>query len=144
MRDGYMLFMVNNFASKFSERETKHKFYFIDNGILNLYQSLNIESQLLENIVYLQLYREYGNTVFYYKNKYETDFYVPSENLLVQVAYHLDNNETMHREIRSFIKAFENLEVDKFLLVTYNEEEDTIREFDMEINVIPLLKFLLL
>jgi hypothetical protein len=144
MRDGYMLFMVNNFTSKFSERETKHKFYFIDNGILNLYQSLNIESQLLENIVYLQLYREYGNTVFYYKNKYETEFYVPSEKLLVQVAYHLDNNETMHREIRSFIKASENLEVDKFLLVTYNEEEDTIREFDIEINVIPLLKFLLL
>ena len=69
----------------FAEKETSCKYYFIDNGVLDLFL-LDGETMLLENIVALALFRKYGHDsdnerVFFYNNKVEVDFYVTDERL---------------------------------------------------------------
>ena len=58
--DAWLLLRLRNIASAFAEKESVCKYYFIDNGLLSL-QLFNSETILLENIVALSLFRQYGH-----------------------------------------------------------------------------------
>ena len=96
--DAWLLLRLRNYATSLADRESNSKYYFIDSGILNLFL-INKEAMLLENLVALQLFRSYGydsenERVFFYNDKYEVDFYIPEDELAIQVSYSLHDEET--------------------------------------------------
>jgi len=141
LSDAYLIFPLNNFVSNFTERETKKKYYFIDQGILNLFIT-NQDSKLLENIVFLYLYKKYKDKLYYFKRKQEVDFYINEEKLLIQVSYSLANIETKEREVSALSNAMKELKINTAAIITYDEEE-IIQNGKHTIVVKPIWKFLL-
>jgi len=142
LNDGFLLFDLQNYATKFSERETKKKFYFNDNGLLMLFFTED-NAKLLENLVYTELRRRYYENFYFYKKNYEVDFYVPKKQLLIQVSYTLQDDRTRTREVKSLKKIMEQLQIKVGLIITYDDKEETINYDDNEIKIIPLLKWIM-
>ena len=141
MEETWLLFGISNFAAKFAEKESARKYYFRDNGILNLFLT-DPETSLLENRVAIELKKLYGDEVYFYNKAVEVDFYLPEQNHLIQVSYSIAEEETREREISALLKVSKHLKADKLTIITYNEE-DTLRIDDKVIEVIPLWKWLL-
>ena len=67
---------MENEVGKLTEKETQKKYYFIDNGLLNLFL-MNSETSLLENMVAVELCRRFGKeNVFFLSAENEIDFIV--------------------------------------------------------------------
>lgn len=68
------------------DKETSPKYYFTDNGILNLFL-LDPETSLLENLVAINLLRIYGrdDAVFFYNKGIEVDFVIPVWKWLLNI-----------------------------------------------------------
>ena len=141
LQDAYLILPLQNFTSSFTEREVKKKYYFIDQGILSLFIT-DQDSKLLENIVFLQLYRRYKDQIHYYKRKQEVDFYIPEEQMLIQVCFSLSDIETKQRELTALSAAMKELKIQQALIITYDEEEG-IELKNSQISVIPAWKWLL-
>lgn len=143
-KDAWLINSIQNIASKLVDKETNPKYYFTDNGILNLFL-LDGNTSLLENIVAIYLLRKYGrnDTVFFYNKGIEVDFYIPEASTAIQVCYHPDNNDgTFDREVNALLKISKVLECNRLLIIT----RDTERELEIDhktIEVIPVWKFLL-
>ena len=58
--DAWLLLRLHNIAFQFAEKETISKYYFIDNGLLNLFL-VDGNTSLLENLVAIALFRKYGH-----------------------------------------------------------------------------------
>lgn len=143
LHESYLTFSIGSFTDSITERETIKKHYFYDNGILNLFL-FQPETKLLENLVAVQLYKRYGDDLFYYNKNVEVDFCVPKEGLLVQVSYHMADEATRNREIGALQKVSKFLKVQKCVIVTYDQEELVPADgVNPEIEVIPIYKFLL-
>ena len=67
---------------------------------------LDCKTAQLENLVAVELIRRYGfESVYFFENNIEVDFYVPSENLAIQVSMQvLDDVDTLKRETKAFVK----------------------------------------
>ena len=141
LEEAFMIKSVNNFYSKITERETKKKYYFRDNGLLNLFL-IDGEPQLLENLVFNKLYMQYCKEVFYAKDNTEVDFYVPGK-ILLQVCYRLGNAETRKREVGAIVKVSNMLKAEKYMIIT-SEEEEIIELGNLRIEVLPCWKWLLI
>ena len=142
LKESWLIFSVENFASKLADKESNKKYYFIDNGILNLFL-LDPQTSLLENLVAIQLRRLYGEEVYFYRNGVEVDFYVPEIQLAVQACYNLNDTETTRkRETNALLQLAKRTEIKKMLIVT-KDEENVILESGVEIDVVPIWKWLL-
>lgn len=144
MTDSYLLFTLQNYAAKIVDKETSPKYYFMDTGLLGL-MLLDSKSAQLENLVAIELIRRYGvENVFFFENNVEIDFYIPSENLAIQVSLQvLDDIDTKERETRAFAKLNNFIPGSKCILITNSEE--TKLEYDgIDIEVIPIWKWLLM
>ena len=139
--DAYMVFGVSNFVNNLSEKETIKKRYFFDNGLLNSFL-FDPETKLLENIVAIHLVKKFGENLFFYNKNIEVDFYIPSEKTAIQVSYSVTNADTENRETAALIKLAERFEVEKLLIITFNEERQ-IAVNNKVIFVIPVWKWLL-
>lgn len=141
--EAFLLFEVSNFCARFAERESNPKLYFGDNGLLNLYLT-DGEGALLENAVALALKSRYEE-VWYFKSSttgIDIDFYIPDAGLALQVAWSV-KGEARKREINNLVKFAKGSEEPcKLMIVTFDEEE-RISLQDHEIEVVPLVKFLL-
>lgn len=73
LEETWLIFSIENYAARFAERESNRKYYFIDNGILNLF-IFNPETLLLENLVAVSLYRMVGKELYFYNQNVEVDF----------------------------------------------------------------------
>ena len=86
---------------------------------------------------------ENKENVFYFEKKVEIDFYVPSEQLAIQVSMQiLDNIDTKERETKAFTKLKNFIPDIKCLLIT-NSEEAVLECNDIVIDVVPAWKWLL-
>lgn len=133
MLDSYLIFSLQNYASK----KTSPKYYFMDTGLLGL-MLLDCKTTQLENLVAVELIRRYG-----FENNIEVDFYVPSENLAIQVSMQvLEDVDTLERETRAFVKLNQFIPDTKCLLVT-NSEETKLNCDGIKIDVVPAWKWLL-
>ena len=143
MLDSYLIFSLQNYAAKLVEKETSPKYYFMDTGLLGL-MLLDCKTTQLENLVAVELIRRYGfENVYFFENNIEVDFYIPSENLAIQVSMQvLDDVDTLERETRAFVKLNQFIPDTKCLLIT-NSEETTLKCDDIEIDMIPAWKWLL-
>lgn len=144
MMEAYLLFSVQNYASKLVEKETSPKYYFMDTGLLGLLV-MDCDTAQLENLVAIELARRYGiKNVFYFERNVEIDFYVPEEHLAVQVSYSiLDDIGTKERELTAFVKLRNFIPDARFLLIT-NSEETEIEYNGIRVNVVPIWKWLLI
>ena len=143
MTDSYLLFTLQNYAAKLVEKETSPKYYFMDTGLLGLVL-LDCKSAQLENLVAIELIRRYGTeNVYFFENNVEIDFYVPSEKLAIQVSMQvLDNMDTKERETRAFVKL-NNFILDSKCIIITNSEEAALNCEGIDINVVPIWKWLL-
>ncbi len=119
-------------------KETQKKYYFVDNGLLNLFL-MNSETSLLENMVAVELCRRFGKKNVYYLNvEKEIDFIVPDKRLAIQVAYSIKEDNTYNREVSPLAKYAKTHEDWKCLLITYDEEGT-----EEDIPVVPVWKWLM-
>lgn len=142
-KDAFLLFTLENYCASFLDKNSNPKYYFMDNGILNLFLD-NKRSSLLENIVALHLYRTHKDCLYYFKsNKADIDFYLSELNTAIQVAYSIDEKDAYDRVVNNLI-AFAKANQSKSNLIIITYEEEKIVEIDgFLINVVPLKKFLL-
>ena len=146
-QDAWLLLRMHNIASPFVEKETISKYYFTDNGILNLFL-VDADTSLLENLVAVTLLRKYGNDpdnerVFYYNSGVEVDFFVPDEGLAIQVCYNLSHSDgTYERKLSALKKLPSALEYKRRLIITYDEEA-TIEDNNGKIGVLPYWKWVI-
>lgn len=143
-KDAWLISPVQNIAGKLVDKETSPKYYFTDNGILNLFL-LDGNTSLLENMVAINLLRKYGrnDAVYFYNKSIEVDFYIPDDYTAIQVCYNLDNYDgTFDREIKALLKITEVLECRKLLIITRDTERMIVMN-GKTIEVIPVWKWLL-
>ena len=141
-KEACMLFSLENYASKFIEKETVKKHYFIDNGLLSIFL-IGGEAALLENICAVHLYRKYEDELYFYNKNIEVDFFVANEAYAVQVSYSINDEETRKREVGGLRKLHAFQPLKRMVIVTFDEEE-TIKLTDGNIiEVIPAWKWLL-
>ena len=141
LQESWLILPFENIAAKLSNKESNKKYYFIDNGILNLFL-IDPATSLLENQVAIRLRQIYGNQVYFYHKNIEVDFVVFDEGLAFQVSYSLADPETEKREVDALLKLNKALPMRKLVIITKDEEREIIKN-DVTIEVIPVWKWLL-
>ncbi len=141
LTDTWQVFAVPNYLAKLADRESNKKYYFADNGILNLFL-FDGETALLENLVAIELKKKHGDELFFYTKNVEVDFYVLDKQLAVQVCYSLADVETRKREVSALLKMAGHVEIKKMIIITKDEEESFVED-GFSIQVIPVWKWLL-
>ncbi len=140
-----LLFSLENYASKFVERNTVKKHYFVDNGLLNIFLT-DSETALMENLCALTLYRksveDENHRVYFYNKEVELDFYIPFIGKGIQACYSIRNTATLEREVKALTTFHRLYGLKEAEIVTYSEEQ-TIETPDLSIKVTPLSKWLL-
>ena len=136
--DSWLILPMQNEVGKLTEKESQKKYYFIDNGLLNLFL-MNSETSLLENMVAVELCRRYGKENVYYLNAdKEIDFIIPEEKLAIQVSYSIKDQMTWEREVPQLAKYAKRHQDWKCMLITYDEEST-----EEGIPVVPVWKWLM-
>ncbi len=145
--DAWLLLRLRNISAAFADKESLCKYYFVDNGVLNLFL-LDGDTALLENLTALTLFRKYGHDkdnerVFFYNDKVEVDFYIPEDKLAIQTSYSIGQTEsTFDREVDALKKLPKVLPCNRRVVVTYDEADSINDEFGT-IEVLPLWKWML-
>ncbi|NLU40481.1 MAG: ATP-binding protein [Bacteroidales bacterium] len=141
LKETWMVLQVENICAKLAEKESNKKYYFSDNGILNLFL-IDPFTSLLENLVAIRLRQLYGENVYFYQKGVEVDFYVIDIQLAIQVSYSLLDPDTYKREMNGLIKMAAHIEVNEMMIIT-KDEEKIIAIDGYSIQVIPIWKWLL-
>lgn len=141
LQDACLVFSLENHATKFVDKETVKKHYFVDNGLLNLFL-VKPDTMLLENIVAVALHKRYGDNLYYYNKNVEVDFYIPDEAFAVQVCHDLTEEQTLQREVNALLRLKKSIGLERMLIITRDEER--MLEFSGEkIEAIPVWRWLL-
>ncbi len=143
-KEAFLLFTIQNGFSAFSDRESTPKYYFEDNGLLNLFlfEKLGI---LLENLVASALHRRYGDQVFFMKSPktgIDVDFYIPEQATAIQVCVEV-NDSSFTRETENLVKLQKNLPGVRKLIIVNLESNTALETAGTTIRVIPATEFLL-
>ena len=143
-KEAWLISSIQNIAGKLVDKETNPKYYFSDNGFLNLFL-FDGDTSLLENLVAINLLRKYGrnDAVFFYNQGVEIDFYIPDEALAIQVCYDMNNSDgTFEREVKALLKLHSVLACRKLMIIT-RDSEQILEIEDKTIEVTPVWKWLL-
>ena len=136
--DSWLILPMENEVGKLTEKEMQKKYYFVDNGLLNLFL-MNSETSLLENMVAVELCRRFGkNNVFFLNAEKEIDFIVPDQKLALQVSYTIKEEATYNREVSPLVKYAKAHPDWQCLLIAYDEESTA-----EGIPVVPVWKWLM-
>jgi predicted AAA+ superfamily ATPase len=149
LRQAYLLIGLQKFSFKSRERVRNEKNYVIDTALISTARGGFSEQNFgwrLENIVCIELLRRRNQTlndVYYFKNGYEVDFVLVSDNKvveLIQVSTDISTQKTFNREINALIRASEELRCDNLTLITLNE--DRIHTTDnLTVNIVSALNW---
>ena len=155
LSSSFLIFILEKFSYKLKQQFiTSKKVYGIDTGLVNsaAFQFSENSGKLMENAVIIDLKRraDYSETKFelYYWRDYsekEVDFAVKNGKKitqLIQVCQNLSNFKTKEREIKSLIKASEELRCDNLLIIA-SSEEGIEKIGGKNIAIVPLWKWLL-
>ncbi len=146
LEDSYLIFTVPKFSYSYKKQQVNpKKIYSIDNGLsyANSVSFSKDKGRMLENQVFLHLRKKYSEMFYFQKNK-ECDFVVKDREKIIhaiQVCHDL-NEEDQDREIKGLLEAMDELNLQKGLILTFNQED----EFKIEnknIIVKPVWKWLL-
>lgn len=140
-KESFLIFDVENYVYKLTDKECKPKYYYMDNGLLNLFL-IGRDSLLLENLVAVNLHKKFDELLHYVRGKSEVDFYIPEYDMGVQVAYSLNDEDTIEREIKGLLTVHRNWKLREAIIVTYDEKTEIVRD-GLTIKVVPIDEFLL-
>jgi len=150
LRQAYLLIGLQKFSFKSRERIRNEKNYVIDTALIATTKEGFSEQNFgwrLENIVCIELLRRRNQTlndVYYFKNGYEIDFVLVSDNKvveLIQVSVDISAQKTFNRETNALFRAADELRCNNLTLITLNENR--IYTIDNQtINIISILKWL--
>ena len=144
-QEACMLFSLENYASRFVEKETVKKHYFVDNGLLSIFL-FNGDTALLENLCAINLRKRYGEKLCYYNKNIEVDFLVAEEGYAVQASYSIYGEgmqETFERETKALKQLDAFLSLRRMVIVTYDEDGAIPLENGKQIEIISAWKWLL-
>ncbi len=152
IESSYFLSNLFIFSYKIKDQlQYPKKVYFVDNGFISALSSSFSRNmgRLYENLVFNELQRKLkiNANIFYWKDKKlrEVDFVVREDlkiKKLIQVSYDLSDLDTKNREIKSLLKASDELKCNELLIINQDYEgEEKIK--GKKIKFIPLYKFLL-
>lgn len=145
VQSAYLLFNTKNYFSKFAERESIPRYYFTDNGLLNIFL-VNKSAALLENLVANYLFNHYQNELYYLKSNQtgiDVDFYLPQTQTAIQVTWTM-HGPAREREIANLVTLGQHFtEAQKLLIITKNDPAEVIKQSGVTIQSLPLIKFLL-
>ena len=128
MENAYLLFSVPRFSFSYrSQLVNPKKVYCVDLGLQSILSPSFSENRghRLENLVFVELYRQ-GREIYYYNNNgHECDFVVCNNQkpeLLIQVCEEVvtDNQD---REYGGLVAAMKELQVDKGVILTMNQSD---------------------
>lgn len=140
--DSWLILPIENGYAKIGERESVKKYYFIDNGILNLFL-VDSETSLLENFVAVTLCKKYGReNVVYLKGDKEIDFYIDETNTAIQVSYSIKDDSTRNREVDALCRYAQTNKDVKPMIITWEEKENLVVD-GVSIEVVPVLDWIL-
>ena len=136
----WLIFAINRFAFSIKQQQIANKkIYSIDTGLTKsvAFSFSEDKGKFLENTVFLQLRRLYGEDIYYYKTKKgrEVDFYLPKKKTFIQVCQSLTDPETRAREKGALFEAMKEIKGSSGLILTEDEKEDTA--------VVPVYEWLL-
>lgn len=140
----YLTKFIFNQNHSIQKREVSKKYYAIDNGLMTALSSdLNIKNKLLENIVFMELYRqmEGQNDIQYYHSRKECDFLI-NHKIPVQVCYDFTEADTIKRELEGLQEAMKHFKSKKGFVLTL-EQEMVNHSIPDKFKVIPAYEFIL-
>ena len=151
LEDTMFFFFLRRYSNKVHLRESwPKKIYLCDTGLAKIVRYSQDYGRLMENIVLLDLIRKRNENplleFFYLKfTDGEIDF-VLKEGLeikqLIQVTYASGRDEIERREIKSLVKAGNELKCKDLLLITW-DYEDELKVDNKTIRCVPLWRWLL-
>jgi len=150
LRQAYLLIGLQKFSFKSRERIRNEKNYVIDTAFISTAKEGFSEQNFgwrLENIVCIELFRRKNQTlndVYYYKNGYEIDFVLVSDNKvveLIQVAADISSPKTFNRETNALFRAATELRCNNLTLITLNENK-TYTKDNRTIHIVSMIKWL--
>ncbi len=135
LEDIYFSFLVNAKQKSF-KKESGYikKAYVCDQGFINYYDPEKDPGRILENIVFLELFRRKKET-YYYKNGFECDFI--TNDACIQVCHTLTEKDRK-REINGLEEAAGKFKR-KMILLTYDQE----KQVSQKIRAVPVWKWML-
>lgn len=147
LENSWLIFMVNKYAYSVKEQQiAAKKNYAIDTGLVRSvgFSFSENKGKLMENLVFVDLRRRYQE-IYYYKSgqDYEVDFFLPKDNLFLQVVQYFDNEELRKRELRALLAARREQKKHCRLVAVTESHKETIRQDDFEIETVPLYEWLL-
>ena len=127
LTNSFTWFELTNFNwSLQSQTKAKKKSYIIDNGLFTAvaFQVISNEGKLLENLVFSELTKKYGDNVYFNNEKNECDFIVKDKlNIIaIQVCYEL-TPKNRQREIQGLNTAMEKFSSQCGYIITFNQDE---------------------
>lgn len=142
LQESCLIISLENYASKFTDKETIKKHYFVDNGLIHLFIN-SPNTSLLENLCAITLYKKYGKQLYYYYSKnIEVDFYVPEEGTAIQASYDMTNEATLQREVNALVALHSTSPISHAIIVTY-DDECVLEQDGLKIEVVPAWKWVL-
>jgi predicted AAA+ superfamily ATPase len=151
LQQSYLLYLVPKFDYSTKRQElAPKKIYFVDTKLAQIvgFRHTPDSGRLLENIVFLQLRRNYRE-IFYFQGKKECDFILHKTNdqwLALQVTIDMQNKETETREQEGLFEAMEALNLSEGWIITLDQEEERqilYNQKKFSIHIIPAWKWLL-
>ena len=139
--ESWLILPYENIAAKLADKESNKKYYFVDNGILNLFL-IDPVASLLENQVAIALRQRYADNVYFYNKGIEVDFVVYDEAKAIQVAYSLDDTDTERREVEALLRLNSVMPMKEMMIITKDEERN-IEVDGAVIRVVPVWKWLI-
>ncbi len=145
----FFIFTIEILSNSFKKSsQYPKKLYIVDTGLINEMNRNFDKGKLMENIVFMELYRRLEGSslrVNYWKEYgkaegMEVDFVINSFSgvvELINVTYASSANELREREMKSLLKASRELHCKKLTIITWDYWEEG------EINYIPLWYWLL-
>lgn len=132
----WLIFAVNRYAFSVKKQQIANKkIYAVDTGLAKAvaFSFSQNRGRFLENAVFLQLRRLYGEDVYYYKTGKgkEVDFYLPKKKSFIQVCQSLADPETEARERGALAEALKEVKGSRGLVITEEEKDaDIIPAFE--------------
>ena len=143
-KEAFLLFSLDNYASKFREKETIKKHYFVDNGLLHLFLN-DPDTALLENLCAIDLHTRYKEDQLWYWNRnVEVDFYLPEEKTAIQACYSVTRDiTTFNRELDALLTLDKLHPLDRMVIVSFDEDSIHTSPEGKTVEIIPIWKWLL-
>ena len=150
LRQAYLLIGLQKFSFKSRERANNEKNYVVDTAFIAPAREGFSEQNFgwrLENIVCIELLRRRNRTfndVYYYKNGYEIDFVLVSNNHvveLIQVSADISAAKTFNRETDALFRAAATLNCKHLTLITLNDDRTCVRD-NLTIDIVSIVRWL--